>query len=120
MNYTKGKLEYIGTTSIVTTETKGSRRLSIAIVLTEAVDIDTNCKYSVDFKANAAELVRRWNSQPDLVKACERMLGAMRCDELNFGRVFDDDLRREVKECANQAIAKAQSKTSVINQISEP
>lgn len=44
---------------------------------------------------------------PDLYDACKRMLGAMRCDELNCGRVFDDDLRKEVKEKAEAALAKA-------------
>ena len=47
------------------------------------------------------------NSQPDLLEACERTLGAMACDELNNGRVFDDDLRKEVKIQAEVAIAKA-------------
>lgn len=61
-------------------------------------------------EANARELVRRWNSQPDLYEACKRMLGAMRCDELNCGRVFDDDLRKEVKEKAEAALAKADGK----------
>ena len=45
---------------------------------------------------------------PDLLAACKRMLGSMGCDELNNGRVFDDDLRKEVKEAAKQAIAKAE------------
>ncbi|HDY88121.1 MAG TPA: hypothetical protein ENH82_08425 [bacterium] len=72
-----GKLEYIGSTSIITIESKGSRRLSIATVLPESIDIDTACKYPVDFEANAKELVRRWNGYEDggivdeLRKACE-------------------------------------------------
>ena len=49
----------------------------------------------------------------ELLTACKRMLGAMSCDELNNGRVFDDDLRKEVKNVAEAAIAKAQSKQLV-------
>lgn len=41
----------------------------------------------------------------DLLVACKRMLGAMSCDELNNGQVFDDDLRKEVKKEAKAAIA---------------
>jgi hypothetical protein len=61
------------------------------------------------------EVVRRCNEYPtlkqqrdDLLEACKRMLGAMACDELNNGRVFDDDLRKEVKEQAKAAIAKCE------------
>jgi len=63
----------------------------------------------------ASEFVRRWNAfegggvVTDLLDACKRMLGAMSCDELNNGRVWDDDLRKEVKEKAEQAIAKAEA-----------
>ncbi len=46
----------------------------------------------------------------DLLVACKRLLGAMFCDELNNGQVFDDDLRKEVKEYANKAIEKANNK----------
>ena len=44
---------------------------------------------------------------PGLLIACERMLGAMGCDELNGGRVFDDELRKQVKDFAKAALAKA-------------
>ena len=58
--------------------------------------------------------VRRANANlisaaPDLLTACKRMLGAMTCDELNNGRVFNDDLRKEVKNEAIAAIAKAKA-----------
>ena len=58
-------------------------------------------------KEETAEVVNRCNSQPALLEACKRMLGAMQCDELNNGQVFDDDLRKEVKEIAKAAIAAA-------------
>ena len=45
----------------------------------------------------------------DLRDACKRMLGAMTCDELNNGQVFNDDLRKEVKNEAKAAIAKAKA-----------
>jgi len=78
-DYTKGKLEYIGSVSIVATEPKGSRRLSIATVLTEAVDIDTSCKYPVDFQANARRLLRVWNGFDGLLDACKNLVKHPEC-----------------------------------------
>lgn len=56
-----------------------------------------------------------------LLEACKRLLGAMRCDELNNGQVFNDDLRKEVKEFGEQTIAEAESPIDEkSNQGSEP
>lgn len=56
-------------------------------------------------EADIARIIKCWNCHDDwrgkaLLTACKRLLGAMRCDELNCGRVFGDDLRKEVKEVA--------------------
>ena len=69
-----GKLQYIGSTSIVLIEGNGSRRLSVATVLTEAIDIDTACKYPVDFQANAHRIVKCCNCHNDLLKLCEEFM----------------------------------------------
>ena len=58
--------------------------------------------------ANTHYLLKCWNSHDALLAALKRTLGAMACDELNNGQVFDDELRREVKEAAKAAIAKAE------------
>lgn len=59
------------------------------------------------FQTVKARLDRAEAINKDLLGSCERMLGAMACDELNNGQVFDDDLRKEVKIQAIAAIAKA-------------
>ena len=46
----------------------------------------------------------------ELLEACKRRSGAMDCDMLNGGRCFNDDLRKEVREAARAAIAKAEGK----------
>lgn len=73
MSHTKGELKYIGSASIVCIEAKGSRRISIATVLTDGIDIDTACKYPVDLRANAKRLVLCWNSHDALLDACKKL-----------------------------------------------
>lgn len=59
----------------------------------------------VDDEKDVGHTLKCWNSHDALLEALKRTLAAMKSDELN--RVFDDDLRKEVKEIAKQAIAKA-------------
>ena len=94
-----GKLQYIGSTSIVLIEQPGSRRLSIATVLTEAIDIDTACKYPVDFQANAHRIVKCCNCHDDLLDNL-KMLVALLCHPGSF--VSAKDIEK-----AEVAIAKA-------------
>ena len=62
----------------------------------------------ITFLEEACDIIDKAEAiNKDLLEACKRMLGAMACDELNNGRVFDDDLRKEVKKQAKAAIAKA-------------
>jgi hypothetical protein len=67
--HTPGKLVYLGPQSLVAVD--GTRRLSIAMVLPQAVDIDTNRRYCVNFETNAKRLALCWNSHDDLLEACE-------------------------------------------------
>lgn len=77
---TKGKLEYIGMTGLVAC---GERRITIAGVQVQGVDLDTNIVERLPAEANAAEFVRRWNAfEKDgpvdaLLAACEALLRAV-------------------------------------------
>ncbi len=53
-------------------------------------------------------VVAKNNSHDKLLEACKRLLGAMCCDELNNGQIFNDDLRKEVKGFGEQAIVEAE------------
>lgn len=110
MEFTKGELKYIGTTSLVIIEKKGSRRLSIATVLTEAVDIDTTCKYLVDFQANAAELVRRWNAFEKIEQQRDDLLEALkRISDIEDERYTHGGFDLEVNNISKAAIAKCEA-----------
>ena len=102
----QGKLEYIGSTSIVLIEAKGSRRISIATVLTEGIDIDTNCKYPVDFQANAECFVECCNEH-DTFKAkancCDELVGI--CKQIEKSD-FNYYVWRAINARARAALAK--------------
>lgn len=67
-------------------------------------DYPTNERSAACYEREITELKQQ---RDDLLRACKRTLGAMSCDELNNGQVFNDDLRKEVKNEAETAITKA-------------
>lgn len=96
MKHTKGELKVSSSFLIVDKDAR-------IIANVEPIGIPGITTTYEEGDANAKELVRRWNSQPDLLAACEDFVEAAKWDKREFAYIISDFHHSQIRKAIKKA-----------------